>query len=127
MENQNKEEREFKEINIEIGKRFAEFRKMKKLSQRDISDAIEVTRAYITQVETGRVNPSYKIMYHMCKNYNLSIDWLLLGRGEMEIQEDNILEHMTEAHYEFIRKFLQLEEKKQHRFLGGFNQIIDED
>lgn len=112
------------EIIPDVGKRFTDFRKKLDLSQQVVADAADLSRAYITQVETGRVNPSFKLLYQMRMNYNLSIDWLLSGRGEMIVSENSIVDAMTEEHYDLIKKLLKLDSKKQGRLIGGFLEII---
>jgi len=92
-----------------------------------LADTAELSRAYITQVETGRVNPSFKLLYQMRMNYNLSVDWLLSGRGEMIVSEDSIINEMTERHYELIKKLIKLNARKQDRLIGGFLEIIESD
>jgi len=115
------------EIIPEINKRLIEFRKKMKLSQQEIADTAQISRAYITQVETGRVNPSFKLLHKILLNYNLSINWLLSGKGEMIVSDNSIINEMTEEHYKLVKKLLEFDIKKQSKLINGFIDIIETD
>lgn len=115
------------EIIPEINTRLIEFRKKMKLSQQEIADTAGISRAYITQVETGRVNPSFKLLYQIMEHYNLSINWLLSGRGEMIISDNSVVNEMTDVHYKLIKKLIEFESKKQSKLINGFLDIIETD
>jgi transcriptional regulator with XRE-family HTH domain len=115
------------EVIPEIGNRVAEFRKKQNLSQQDVADATGLSRPYVAQVESGRSNPSFKFLYQLRMNYNLSVDWLLSGRGEMIVSEKGVADEMTERHYELIKKLIKLNARKQDRLIGGFLEIIESD
>lgn len=108
-----------------IGNRFSEFRNKLNISQQDVADVVELSRPYITQVENSKANPSFKLLYQLRMKYNLSIDWLLSGQGEMIVSENSITDEMTEEHYELIKRLLQLESRKQSKLIGGFLEIIN--
>ena len=49
-------------INIRIGDRIRELRKVKGLSQEALANLAEVDRTYMTKVETGKKNVTVKIL-----------------------------------------------------------------
>ncbi|OOV20781.1 transcriptional regulator [Flavobacterium sp. LM4] len=49
-------------INIKIGDRIRELRKVKGLSQEALANLAEVDRTYVTKVETGKKNVTVKIL-----------------------------------------------------------------
>jgi transcriptional regulator with XRE-family HTH domain len=50
------------EINIKIGERIRELRKIKNISQETLANIAEVDRTYMTKVETGKRNVTVKIL-----------------------------------------------------------------
>jgi transcriptional regulator with XRE-family HTH domain len=50
------------DINVKIGKRIKELRKLKKISQEALANIAEVDRTYMTKVETGKRNVSVKVL-----------------------------------------------------------------
>lgn len=59
------------------------FRKDKGLTQGDVATQTAISRTYISTIEAGRQEPSFSFIKTLSKTYNLSIDWLLTGEGEM--------------------------------------------
>lgn len=115
------------EIIPAIGKRLTKFRTKVDISQKDVADIADVSRAYVAQVETGRANPSFKLLYQLRINHNLSIDWLLSGQGEMIVSKNSITDRMTDEHHELLKALLKLDSKKQSRLIGGFLEILGSD
>lgn len=71
---------------IEIGKRLNEFRKKINLSQIELSNSLDIPQSSLSEMEKGRKNISYNTIISLLSNYyNLNIDWLLTGRGDMFI------------------------------------------
>lgn len=63
------------------GLRLKAFRKDHKLSQRALGAAIGYAQGYITNIETGRSEPSREFARKLTEVYGVSADWLLFGRG----------------------------------------------
>lgn len=61
--------------------RLKAFRKERKLSQRALGAAIDYAQGYITNIETGRSEPSREFARKLAEVYGVSADWLLFGRG----------------------------------------------
>lgn len=54
-----------------------------KMSQREFGEKLGVSRDVISNIEYGRVPPKELLIQHMCKLYNVNINWLETGKGEM--------------------------------------------
>ena len=52
---------------LEIVRRLREVRKLKKMSQLELSRRIGVHKTYISQIENGIHNPSLKVTYAWCR------------------------------------------------------------
>jgi transcriptional regulator with XRE-family HTH domain len=66
-----------------VNERLAIARKTLKLTQRELADKISVASGFIAAMETGdrKVNP--RIMKLISSMYNVNLQWLETGEGEM--------------------------------------------
>ena len=68
---------------IQEGKRLREIRKIIGVSVEDIAEKMSVMPNSYRQIEQGKAGFSMKLIKTMAIDYNVSIDWLLLGQGNM--------------------------------------------
>lgn len=59
---------------IKIGNRIYEYRLQKGLTQQDLADAVEVTRATIIALEKGSYNPSLELAFRLAKIFKKKIE-----------------------------------------------------
>lgn len=57
-------------------------RKLKKISQQELADALEVTRQTISSLENGRYNPSIILAFKIAKFFNMSIEEIFVYEGD---------------------------------------------
>lgn len=64
--------------------RLKQFLAAENISQAQFADSINVVRASVSHVLSGRNNPSFDFIKAMMQQYpNLNIDWLMFGKGRM--------------------------------------------
>lgn len=68
-----------------MGERIKELRKALKMTQQEFADRLNVQRGSIASYETGRISPSNAAISLICKELNVSEDWLRNGEGDMFI------------------------------------------
>lgn len=68
-----------------MGERIKELRKSLKMTQQEFADRLNIQRGSIASYETGRISPSNATISLICKELNVSEDWLRNGTGEMFI------------------------------------------
>lgn len=73
--------------------RLKQFLAAENISQAQFADKINVVRASVSHVLSGRNNPSFDFIKAMMANYpTLNIDWLMFGKGKMykdkEVQQE---------------------------------------
>jgi len=119
-------EKEFKQI----GNRLALFRKKLGFSQKELAELAGVNRVYLAQIETGRTNPSFNVIYNIYTKYALSIDWLLSGNGPMtidqSIEENNEQIQLLDFQEEFIHKLNLHKNESQKKILKAVFDILEE-
>ncbi|NLJ94040.1 MAG: helix-turn-helix transcriptional regulator [Clostridiaceae bacterium] len=64
-----------------FGMRLKALRVQKNLSQKELSDDLEIGRPTITQYETGSKNPSLKMVIKIADYFDVSVDYLI-GRKQ---------------------------------------------
>ena len=74
---------------MSIGKRFKEFRFFLHLSQTDISKSLGLSGAFISHLENNKANPSLHTLIKLQNKYNLDINWLLTGNGNIILNKTN--------------------------------------
>lgn len=57
--------------------RLKEARKAKKLTQKELATKLGLTDARITQYENGQGYPSAEVLYKICIELNVSMDWIM--------------------------------------------------
>ena len=63
----------------EIGERLREARQARRLSLRVLADRLGVSPSLISQIETGRANPSVSTLYAIAAELDVSLDELLFN------------------------------------------------
>ena len=54
--------------------RIRELRKLKKITQEELSKQVGVSQQSIIAIESGKFNPSLELAYHISKTFNCTIE-----------------------------------------------------
>lgn len=68
------------------GERLRTARKALHVTQKDLSEKLSITQAAISSVESGRVNLTDRLAQSIQSNYNINVEWLRTGEGEMLVE-----------------------------------------
>ncbi|MBE6141211.1 MAG: helix-turn-helix domain-containing protein [Firmicutes bacterium] len=71
-----------------IGKRISEKRKLKKLTQQELANKLNITNRTIINWENGKCYPDYALLLPLCEELDISINELLTGE-EVKEQKAN--------------------------------------
>lgn len=83
---------------IEIGQRIKQVREEKRLTQEAFGRRIDLTKQAIANVENERCNPSIEFIGKLFCNFDVNLNWLFSGKGEMfneSAQQDEQLEELV--------------------------------
>jgi transcriptional regulator with XRE-family HTH domain/Zn-dependent peptidase ImmA (M78 family) len=69
------------EENMTIGKRVAEKRKENNLTQAALADALNVSTAFVSQIEGDLRKPSYKVLIDIAHKLNSTVEYIVSGAG----------------------------------------------
>lgn len=79
-----------KQVNfVDIGQRFKLVRKTLQLQQKDMAAELGKPASYLSEIESGKGNPGPEFFNRLACKYNISMDYLVLGIGDMFIQAGN--------------------------------------
>jgi transcriptional regulator with XRE-family HTH domain len=114
--------------NFEIGKRLKEVRKALKLTLKEISGKTGLSKSGVSYIESGRNKPSALYMLELSKQFNVNINWVLTGKGNM-FQPDIELNLNFGEDNEIIKELLFYLEKipfARHDILRNFHKFKKE-
>ncbi|HNW24994.1 MAG TPA: XRE family transcriptional regulator [Candidatus Cloacimonas sp.] len=66
-----------------IGERLKQIRQALGLKQIDLAKVLKLNPSAISQMESGRTNPSLETLEELSVNYNVNLHWLITGAGKM--------------------------------------------
>ena len=76
-----------REVNfLEMGERLKAVRKVLNLQQKQMAAALKMPASYLSEIESGKGNPGPDFFSKLASKYNISMDYLVLGIGDMFIQ-----------------------------------------
>ncbi len=117
-----------------INKRFTELRKACKKNQSDFAKVLGLSRSGVCSIETGQRNVTEKhlIMLSNWDEYNVNVDWLRTGNGEMFLPtETNTLEKirreysLTDQQFKFVSNFLRLPENEKEIIFNFLSSVFE--
>ena len=75
-------------MNLDIGNELRRVRLAKKLSLRNVASAVGVSASLLSQVETGKTQPSVSTLYSLVNHLGISLDGLMKGRDTLAAQTE---------------------------------------
>ena len=60
-------------------------------TQKDFGETLGVSRDVYANIENARVEPSKTFIQLLCSTYSINHEWLATGRGDMFVQDNNVL------------------------------------
>lgn len=90
--------------------RILKIRKDSKLNQEDFGLRLNLTKNYISLIETGNRIPSDRTISDICREFNINEDWLRNGIGDMYKEKDGsfteLLSELEESDDDFIKSLI---------------------
>jgi transcriptional regulator with XRE-family HTH domain len=122
-----------------FGRRGRSIREDLRLKQNEFSAGLDLSEGYICQIEKGKGNPTYEFFYKLVAKYNVSLDYLFYGKGDLLVTRkkaveaneemlesiDNIDELLWFLEHSELFKMRIIAEAKN--FLYGHRKNIEED
>ena len=71
-----------------IGGRIKQVRTHLRIQQKEMAQKIGITNSHLSDIEKGKSSLSIEVVFKITKIYNMSLEFLFLGRGEMFYHSD---------------------------------------
>jgi transcriptional regulator with XRE-family HTH domain len=72
-------------IQIEVGKRIKQIRKALNKTQEDFGKSIGMSKASLSEVETGKYKAGIELLEKLVKKYNVNLHFVITGEGDLFI------------------------------------------
>ena len=96
-----------KELSLElVGKRIRKVRMQMELTREQFAEQVGISPQFLAEIENGKKGMSADTLYKMCNAFNLSADYIILGRSSY----DNLSDPIQKALNSFSEPYLQLTE-----------------
>ncbi|MDQ1355227.1 MAG: hypothetical protein QG657_5537 [Acidobacteriota bacterium] len=66
-----------------IGRRLKDIRKKLDLRQKEFAETLDITMVTLSDIETGKKRPGSDMLFNLSGLYNVNLDFLLHGQGNM--------------------------------------------
>jgi transcriptional regulator with XRE-family HTH domain len=91
-----------------MGKRLKNVREALGMSGKDFAHSINTSQAYLSQIERGnKNNPGVSVFYKVADKYNVSLDYLIKGSGDMFIRDSP---QSSGIHRQYVDKIESLDD-----------------
>lgn len=91
---------------VEQGKRLKQIRQVLGLSQDELGSVLGISKQFYSNIENNRTKLNNDKLVLLCTDYNVNINYLLVGKGEMFIGQDKT-NHTKIDEAEFKKLFKQ--------------------
>lgn len=88
---------------INIGERLKKIRSILNLQQKEFSEKVGISQGFLSELESNKKAPSYTLLIAISHVFNVNLNWLLTGEGEMFIDKP-IAQPVTEDIDKYIGK-----------------------
>ena len=109
-----------------LGERLKQARKALNLSQEKMAKELGTSAGYISEIESGKKkSPGSEFLASLLGRFNLNINWLLNGEGEMFVLSPD---YTPERCFEIVADFYDLDEKDMEEILltcSKYDKIAD--
>jgi len=101
-------------MKIEFGKRLAEYRKEKKIQQKDLAEKVNINVTLLSKYEKGDVQPSIEVATKLAEGAGVSLDYLTGLADETKIKDRDIynrllsINDLSKEKQQFILELLDI-------------------
>ncbi len=91
-----------------FGRKLRKLRKDNNLTQKQLADKLEITKATVSAYETNAKYPSIEVLIKISNIFNVSSDYLLGLSEKTEFQNSNLTDEQNIIIEEIIKQFIYL-------------------
>ncbi|MGN0164074.1 MAG: helix-turn-helix domain-containing protein [Candidatus Ornithomonoglobus sp.] len=97
-----------KDINIEIGARIKEKRKLLKYTRETLAELVDISPQFLANIECGKKGMSFSTLKKLCQCLGVSCDYIILGKKQDSRHEriNELIESVDEKYIPIIESLL---------------------
>lgn len=107
---------------MSLGLRIKEIRKNFNLTQKQMAEKLDLKQNTIATYEIGRLTPSDRTIYDICREFGVNEIWLRTGEGEMFRAKTRDVEIA-----EYVGKVLSGSDEFQRRFIALLTRLTTDE
>lgn len=114
-----------------MNERVKELRKILQINQETFSSKINISRSHYALIEGGTKNITDRVIFDICREFNVNEEWLRNGNGEMFIEPDTFSldkyvkqRGMTEEELDIIKGVFEIPADFRRQALEHFKTKI---
>lgn len=104
-----------KNLSLEqVGKRLRRFRMQMGLTREQFSEQVSISPQFLAEIENGKKGMSAETLFKICDRFNLSADYILMGRVSSARLSDPVhdaLSNFSEPYIELTEEIIKAIEK----------------
>lgn len=104
-----------KELSLDqVGKRVRRTRTQMQLTRERFAEQVGISPQFLAEIENGKKGMSADTLFKICNSFDLSADYILLGRASSEQLSDPVqkaLREFSEPYLELTEEIIQAIEK----------------
>ena len=77
-----------RESTKDIGQRVKAVRRALRYQQKDVAAALNMAAGYLSDIEAGKANPGPEFFVKFAREYNVNLNYIFLGIGDMLLDAD---------------------------------------
>ncbi|MCK5057074.1 MAG: helix-turn-helix transcriptional regulator [Candidatus Aminicenantes bacterium] len=114
----------------EVGTRIRNIRKAIKLKQKEFVTKLHIADTSLSDIENGKHNPNFDFLVNLAQEFNVNLDYVFFGKGEMFADRTLSLPGRIEefaVNINDVRKFLYHFERSpfiQYSVLTHFREML---
>jgi len=81
---------------MSIGNKIKEYRELKKMTQKDIAEILEVEPGTISKYESGIIEPNIESLKRLAEIFNITVDELIKDEEKFDVSKINVLDVLRE-------------------------------
>lgn len=116
-----------------IGERIGKLIKALNIKKVRFAERLKIDQSYVTQLTSGKRNPSERTIFDICREFNVREEWLRNGNGEMflnDTEDEFAKAAATLSNDTFIRSLIieywKLDEDSKKLFRNFVHKLSDD-
>ena len=81
---------------MSIGNKIKEYRELKKMTQKDVAEILEVEPGTISKYESGIIEPNIESLKRLAETFNITVDELINDEDKFDVSKINVLDVLRE-------------------------------